>query len=153
VTLLRFSFPRSAWERPPVRAAAGMRCLSRGGRGASGLHSHAERGNEINVQMRMPIHICHFERSRMSFRAERSILSPGFPSVMKISPFGRNDSMAESRNDSMAESRNDSMAEYRNDSMAEYRNDSMAEVSIFIIRALFVFQNSCSFVAENFIYS
>jgi len=24
-----------------------MRCLSGGGRGASGLHSHAERGNEI----------------------------------------------------------------------------------------------------------
>ncbi|MCP4108499.1 MAG: hypothetical protein GY749_23625 [Desulfobacteraceae bacterium] len=48
----RTSFPRSAWEcsqdapRPGMSERPGHRASEPPGRGASGLHSHAERGNE-----------------------------------------------------------------------------------------------------------
>jgi len=48
---VKFSFPRSARERPRKlsffkKLSLLLSVLNRGGRGASGLHSHAERGNE-----------------------------------------------------------------------------------------------------------
>jgi len=44
-----FSFPRSAWERPQDKLSffKKLSLLLKYGRGASGLHSHAERGNEF----------------------------------------------------------------------------------------------------------